>query len=90
MKIWVDLVEALSLLQAMAKGHEVRMAIIVSALLQTSQDRDSGVTERLQPLESSIAAGPRVAEGPCCCKHGEIQSKAIVLCSRSSIALENV
>ena len=38
-----DLVEALSLLQTMPKGHEVRMATIVSA-------------ERLQSLESSVAA----------------------------------
>ena len=51
-----DLAETLSHLQSMAKGHEVRMATIVSAVLQTSQDRDSGVPERLQSLESSVAA----------------------------------
>ena len=38
-----DLVEAVSHLQAIAKGHEVRMTTIVSSLLQTSQDRSSGV-----------------------------------------------
>ena len=32
------------------------MATIVSALLQTSQDWDSGVPEHLQSLESSVAA----------------------------------
>ena len=51
-----DLVEALSPLQAMSKGHEVRMATIVSALLRASQDRFSGVPERLQSLGSSVAA----------------------------------
>ena len=38
------------------RGPEVRMATIVSALLQTSQDWDSGVPEHLQSLESSVAA----------------------------------
>ena len=51
-----DLVEALSHLQAMAKGHEVRLATTVRALLQTSQDRGSGVPERLQSLDASIVA----------------------------------
>ena len=53
LEIIQHLVEALSLLQAMSKGHEVRMATIVRALLQTSQDQESGVSERLQYLESS-------------------------------------
>ena len=43
-EIVLDWVEALSPLQTMSKGHEVRMATIVSTL------------ERLQPLESSVAA----------------------------------
>ena len=48
--------KALSLLQAMSKGHEDRMATFESAVLKTSQDRDSCVAERLQALESSVAA----------------------------------
>ena len=59
------------------------MATIVSALLQTSQDRDSGVPERLQSLESSVAALSESVAGLAWhevrCKHGEIQSWAIAL-----------
>ena len=78
------------------------MATIVSALLQTSQDRDSGVPERLQSLESSVAAlsesvarwqVPRVAERQSLAKSSpfvERERAAIELCIRSSITLEKV
>ena len=82
-EITQDLVEVVSHLQAMAKGHEVRSTTIVSALLQTSQDRGSGVPKRLQSLESPVAPFVRpVVE--------ERERAASGLCSGSSTAFEKV
>ena len=64
------------------------MATFVSALLQTSQDRGYRRTRAVAIFGISrcfvrVCGRPAepVTEGPRCCKHGEIQSWAIVLCS---------
>ena len=67
---WIDealheiihgLVEVWLPLHTMSKGHEDRMATFKSAVLKTSQDRDSYVPERMRPLESPVASPESVA-----------------------------
>ena len=51
-----DLMEALSPVQSMSRGHGHHVATIGITVLKTSQDRDSSALERLQSVVSSIAA----------------------------------